>query len=512
MNKTNNQRIAKNTFMLFTRMIVLMLVTLYTSRIILNVLGVIDYGIYNLVAGVVTSLSFLNSSMSSATQRFLSYELGAKNTQKIKMVFSMSVNIHIIIAVLILIISETIGLWVLNNSLKIPSERLVAANWVYQFSILTFIVNIISVPYNAAIITYEKMNVFALISVFEVVLKLIAVFILEAFGYDKLQLYAILIFSVSFIIRIIYGQYTKRNIKDCCYIFTWDKCLFKTLLSYSSWNLWGNIASVGFNSGIDILLNIFFGPMVNAAKGIAYQVNYALSSFLINFQTAMNPQIIKSYAAENYDYMIKLVFTGARLSYYLMLLISLPLILSTPQIVHWWLGKVPDYTIVFCRLIIINTLINSISGTLMTGVQATGKIKLYQSVVGGLLLLIVPISYVFLKFGYPPQTTFYVYIALSITSLFARIAIISPILKIPKVRFTKDLLLPIFFISIGPLTILLLLNNYSENNFNNFIFLNLILFSTTLTIIYFFGLKKEEKEFIASNISSINKKFKLLKK
>ena len=505
-NSSHNKRIAKNTAMLYFRMILIMGVTLYTTRVVLKVLGVEDFGIYNVVGGVVTMLSFLSASMSSATQRFLSFELGKNNLPQVTRVFGMSINIQILIALGVLIIAETLGLWLVQTRLTIPEDRIIAANWVYQFSILTFLVNIISVPYNAAILTYEKMNVFAYISILEVVLKLLAVLMLERFDFDNLKIYAVLIFSVSVIIRILYGLYVRQNIKDCEYTFFWDKNLFRTLLNFAGWNLWGNLASVTYNQGVNVLLNVFFGPVVNAARAIALQVNGALRSFILNFQMAINPQIVKSYASENEDYMHKLIYSGAKFSYFLMLMICIPIILNTHKILSWWLTEVPEYTIIFCRLILVDGIINSLSGPLMTGAQASGRIRLYQGVVGGLLLLILPISYLLLSFGYPPETTLYVSIAIAIIALFVRLLIISPLINLSKSRFLKEVFLPIFIITLLVTCLLLTLERFIVTGILNFIVLNSVLLFASATLIYFIGLKASERIFIRKQLHHITRK------
>lgn len=390
----NNKRIAKNTMLLYFRMILTMLVTLYTSRVVLNTLGVEDFGIYNVVGGVVVMFSFLNSAMSSATQRFLSFELGKNNIKQFTKVFSMSINIHALIAIIILVLAETIGLWFVNTQLVIPTDRMDAANWVYQCSILAFMVTIMSVPYNASIIAHEKMAAFAYISILEVSLKLLIVFMLQWLAFDKLKLYAVLFLLVAVIIRLVYGLYCKYKIEGCRYVWTADKKLFQTLFSYAGWNLWGNMAAVGMDQGVNILLNIFFGPVVNAARGIAYQLSSAVRMFVSNFQMAVNPQIVKRYAVEDITSMHKLIFVSSKASYLLLLFLGLPLAIEANFVLSLWLGDVPEYTVVFVRLVIVIMLIDSLSGSLITAAQATGRIKLYQTLVGGLLLFIVPISYI----------------------------------------------------------------------------------------------------------------------
>ena len=295
---SNNKRIAKNTLLLYFRMILTMLVTLYTSRVVLNTLGVEDFGIFNVVGGIGVMFSVLNSAMSSATQRFLSFELGQNNKEQFTKVFSMSITIHALIALIIFVLAETIGLWFLNTHLVIPADRLVAANWVYQCSVLSFMVTILSVPYNASIIAYERMGAFAYISILEVSLKLLVVFMLQWIMVDKLKLYAVLLLVVALIIRLVYGFYCKLKLEGCNYIWIKDKQLFKTLASYAGWNLWGNLAAVGMDQGVNVLLNIFFGPIVNAARGIAYQAGSAVRLFVSNFQMAVNPQIVKRFASK----------------------------------------------------------------------------------------------------------------------------------------------------------------------------------------------------------------------
>jgi O-antigen/teichoic acid export membrane protein len=313
-----NKRIAKNTVMLYIRMLFSMVVSLYTSRIVLNTLGVEDYGIYNVVGGIITMFSFLNGAMAAGTQRFLTFELGKNDAIQLSRVFSMSMSIHLMIALVVFVLGETLGLWFVNTQLTIPSERMAAANWVYQFSVLSAMVGIWSVPYNASIIAHERMNVYAYVSILEVILRLLIVFLLQWFGFDKLKFYAVLVFSVSLTIRFIYGRYSKLHFSETRFKFYWNKDLFNTLVSYAGWNLWGNLAVVAHDQGVNILLNIFFGPAVNAARGIAYSVKAAVYSFVQNFQVAMNPQIIKSFASGDFKNMHQLIFQGSKFSFFLL--------------------------------------------------------------------------------------------------------------------------------------------------------------------------------------------------
>jgi O-antigen/teichoic acid export membrane protein len=499
----NNKRIAKNTLMLYFRMILTMLVSLYTSRVVLNTLGVEDFGIYNVVGGFVTMFGFLNSAMASATQRFLAFEIGKGDHEQLRNVFSMSINIHFFIVFIILILAETIGLWFVNTQLTIPTGRMGAAQWVYQFSILAMMVNMVSVPYNAMIIAHERMNVFAWVSIAEVSLKLFIVFMLQWFGFDKLKFYAVLTFCVSLIIRFIYGFYCSRQFKESKFRYFWDKSLFKTLISYAGWNLWGNAAFILKGQGVNVLLNIFFGPVVNAARGIAYQVSGAINQFVANFQMAMNPQIIKSYAVNDLKYMHQLIFRGAKYSFFLLFTLSLPILLETEQILRVWLKIVPDYTVIFTRLVIINVLIDCISGPLMTAAQASGKIKLYQSVVGGLLILNLPISYLFLKFGFQPQVTIFVSIGISILALMLRLLILRNLVKLKIENFFYQVILKITIVGIFAVIIPLLFSIFMDISIHRFIIVILTSIISSLSVIFLLGLSNDEKNYFVNGLKKL---------
>lgn len=489
--------------MLYFRMILTMLVSLYTSRVVLNTLGVEDFGIYNVVGGFVTMLGFLNSSMASATQRFLAFEIGRGDREQLRNVFSMSVNIHFFIVFIILILAETVGLWFVNTQLTISAGRMGAAQWVYQFSILTLMVNMVSVPYNAMIIAHERMNVFAWVSIVEVCLKLFIVFMLQWFGFDKLKLYAVLTFCVSLIIRFIYGIYCSKNFKESKFRYFWDKSLFKTLVSYAGWNLWGNAAFILKSQGVNVLLNIFFGPVVNAARGIAYQVRSAINQFVTNFQMAMNPQIIKSYAVNDLKYMHQLIFRGAKYSFFLLFTLSLPILLETEQILRLWLKTVPEYTVIFTRLVIINVLIDCISGPLMTAAQASGKIKLYQSAVGGLLILNLPVSYLFLKVGFQPQVTMYISIGISILALMLRLLILKNLVKLKLENFFYQVVLKITVVSFIAVVIPLLFYILMDTSIHRFIIVVLTAIVSSLNVIFFLGLSSEEKIYFINGLKKL---------
>jgi len=447
-NIVNNQRIAKNTILLYIRMLFTMFISLYTSRAVLQALGVTDYGIYNVVGGIVLLFVFLNNAMTTSTQRYLSYELGKGNFDRLRNVFVTSVNIHILISLIVVILSETIGLWLFDEKMIIPHDRRIAAMWVFQLSILTCVISIMSYPYNAAIIAYEKMSAFAYISVLEALLKLAIVYLLLIGDFDRLIAYAILMALVQLFIRFCYSSYCKRHFPASSYKLYYNNGLFREMLVFAGWNLWGNIASILGNQGINILLNVFFGPTVNAARALAIHAQSAIRQFITNFQLALNPQITKSYAAGQLQDMHQLVFRSSKFSYFLLFIISLPVLIETPFILDLWLKEVPVYTILFLRLAIIGMLLEGTSNPLMTSAAATGNVKVYQSVVGSIYLLVLPISYIVLKLGCTPWSVYIVDIFVTIIAYAARLIIVSRLIRMKLLRFFKCVLFRVFIVTV----------------------------------------------------------------
>jgi len=485
-----------------------MLVSLYTSRMVLNMLGVEDYGTYNVVGGVVSLLGFFNGAMASATQRFLSFDLGRKDYEQLRKTFNATQVVHVCIAVLVLVLAETFGLWFVNNYLNIPEGRMEAARWVYHFSVLSFMVNIIQVPYNALIIAREQMSVYAYVSILEVALKLLVAFMPTWIAYDKLKLYAVLLFGVSVIVAAIYRLYTRRHFEETKYLLVKDSTLYKTLISYSGWNLFGGMAGVAKGQGVSIILNIFFGTVVNAAQGVANQVNGAINSFVTNFQMASNPQIIKSYAADDKAYMTNLVIRTSKFSFYLLFMLTLPVMLEIDYILKIWLKIVPDYTATFTILILINALIDTVSGPLVTSLHATGRIKTYQLTVAIMLILILPITYVLFKLNYPPQYTYFVSISISIFALSMRLFITKK--QIPEFSislFLREIIfrnIPILIISIS---IPLLLKINMDPCFLRLIIVSLMSVICSITTYYFWGLNNNEKKVFRNFIILYYKRF-----
>lgn len=510
MNRTteNNKRIAKNVLLLYFRMMFMMIVSLYTSRVVLNTLGVEDFGIYNVVGGVVAMFGFLNSAMSSSTQRYITFELGRNNSEQLKNVFNTSLSIHTLIAIIIFILAETIGLWFFYHKMTIPADRMEAALWVYQGAIASTIVLIMSVPYNATIIAHEKMSAFAYISVLEVILKLLIVYLLLIVSFDKLKLYAVLMFCIQLIIRCIYGNYCKKHFPETKIQRVKDWKLFREMLGFAGWNLWGYCASIAFSQGINILLNIFFGPIINAARGVAVQVQNAVNQFSFNFQTALNPQITKSYAMGNLSYMHSLIFRSSKLTFLLLLVLSLPIQLEAETILGIWLKNVPDHTANFLRIILCVTIIDATANPLMISASATGKVKFYQSVIGGTLLMILPVSYMVLKFGGNPESVFIVHLTICIIAFTIRLFIIKPMIQLSLGQYFKEVILKCAVVTVISLTLSITVKYFMDDSFGNFLVLCIISVSSVILSAYYLGLNKEEKLFINQKIIGFVNKIK----
>lgn len=494
----NSSRIAKNTFLLYIRMLFNMGVSLYTFRLVLKVLGVEDYGIYNVVGGIVLIFSFLNGTMATATQRFVSIELGRNDLKRLTHVFSTSLLIHGVLACLILLLAESVGLWFLNYELVIPTNRIVAANWVYQCSILSFLVSILSVPYNAMIIAYEKMNVFAYITILEVIFKLLIVVLLMVCSVDKLILYSVLLLFISILIRIISSVYCKRTFVACNFKFKIHREIAIQMSSFAGWNTFGCIALVAREQGINMLLNIFCGPVVNAARGVAYQVNTAVNSFISNFQLAMDPQIVKSYAENNEIYLSKLIYNGTRYSYYLLLFLSLPILIETEPVFKLWLGEIPQYTIIFVRIILITSLVESLSHSVSTAHLATGKIKLLQLIVGFINFLSLPISYILLRNGFLPYWTMLTILLLSMLCFLLRLILYKRVQDFLLKSFLKIVVLNILWVSLIA-SIFPLLLKYYFNNIHFIIILITCILSSFFSIVCI-GLHQKERSILYSKI------------
>lgn len=398
----NTKRIAKNTLMLYGRMLFSMVVSLYTSRVVLNTLGVVDYGIYNVVGGVVGMMSFLNASMSGATSRFMTFELGRANQQRQKDTFSTAMIIHIVIAGFVFVIAETLGLWFVENRLVISSDRMHAARIVYQLSILSMVVGVTQVPYTACITSHEKFNIYALFSIIEVFLRLVIVYVLMIGNYDKLILYSILATGVSVLMMIVNRLYCVRKFEEAHFHWTWKKDVLLPMLNFSGWDLYGNLSVVGRTTGVNMILNMFFGPVLNAASGIATQVQNAVMGIASNMVAASRPQIVKQYAAGHLDSMFSVVTLSIKMSFYLLAVFSVPIILEPDFVLGVWLGTVPTYAPTFCVFTLLFNFFSSMSSLLGAVIHATGKMKRISIINGTLYLSVLPVSYLAFRFEAPP--------------------------------------------------------------------------------------------------------------
>lgn len=504
----NNKRIAKNTLLLYFRMLLMMFVTLFTSRVVLDKLGVTDYGIYNVVGGVVAMLGFLNSSMSNAVQRYLSFEIGKNNEAGVNRIFNVSLFAHVGIAVFVFVVMEIVGVWYLNTHMNIPAERMDAANWVLQCSIFTTLFTIVQVPYNAIIISKEQMGIYAYISILEVVLKLLVVYMLAIGNFDKLKLYSVLIMVVTIGIVMIYRFYCTRKYKEAKFKFIKDWNLLKQIVGFASWNMLGELAWVFTGQGVNIILNSFFGPVVNAARGLAEQVNGAVNRFVANFQTAVNPQLIKNYASDQLGEMKTLLFRSTRFSYYLLLALSLPIILKMDFILHLWLKEVPDYTTGFCQLVLVSSLVSTLSNLLAQVARAYGKIRNYQIIVSIFLFLNFLLSYIVLKFWGSPLSTMFVNIGINAMLLFVRLRLTNRMIQMTYGSFIRNVLLPVIIVTAVALVIPLIIYFMLDNSIISFIIVCLVSFVSVGVSTYALGMNANERLYILAAISKIITKIK----
>lgn len=507
----NTKRIAKNTLMLYGRMLFSMVVSLYTSRVVLNTLGVVDYGIYNVVGGFVAMFSLISSSLSSAVSRFLTYELGRGDKERLKAIFSTSLLIHIALAIIIFVLMETIGVWFLNNKMTIPIERLYAANWVFQGSIISFMLGLLTVPYNASIVAHERMSAFAYIGILDVVLRLFVVLFIaySRWQFDRLVIYALLLVVVGILMQSIYWSYCRRHFEECRFKLSFDKHCWKEMSSFAGWNFVGCTAGLMKDQGVNVLLNLFIGPAINAARGISGNVISAVSGFAGNFMTALNPQITKSYAAGDLNYCHSLVERGSRFSFFILFIIELPIFLEIEYVLELWLGQYPDHTVSFVRLVFILALVDILSYTLINLQAATGKIRNYQLAVGGLLLLNFPLSYLCLYFNYPPESTYIVAICISIGCLILRLIFLRKMAKLSMSSFMKNVCAKVLLVVLTSSILPTIVHYYMPYGWVRLLVVGFISILSSLLVIYYMGCNKEERQFVVSKIRDI--KIKVLR-
>ena len=504
-NTLNNKRIAVNTILLYIRMLFVMAISLYTSRVILQILGADDFGIYNVVGGVVVLFSFLTNAMTSSTQRFLNYNLGLKDVGKVSHIFNISVLTHFTIFLLVLFLSETIGLWFVKTQLNIPVDRENAAMWVYQMSVITTLINIMLIPYRASIIATEKMSIFTYVSVLEVVLRLGAVLILPYLTQDSLVLYSILLMLVTLLTFFIYHIECRMKLSFTKFHFVWDKKQYKEMMSFSVWYLFGGMAMVGVNQGTNILINIFFNVVVNAAVGVANQVRSAVFGFVSSFQTAFNPQIVKLYALEEKDQLLLLIYRSSKFSYYLLFIISFPIVLFCKEVLSIWLVNVPDYAVVITQLVIITYFTEALSAPLWTAIGATGKVQKYQLLVSLIIFLNVPLVYVAFKLGMSPIAAFVINFVVSVFAYLYRLLYIKKYVPYHLGDYLKKVVLPCVIVTVLSFPIPYIFREYAISAISTILLLVLTIVVTGIVILLT-GLDMNEKRFLISKIKKVIKK------
>ena len=510
-NSANNKRIAKNTLLLYVRLMITMAVGLFTSRVILNTLGVSDYGVYNVVAGFVSMFSIFTGSLSTAISRFLTYSLGKGDEKRLQVIFSTSVTIMATMAILVIIIAELFGLWFLNSQLNIPEGRMHAANWVFHLAILTFAINLISIPYNASIIAHERMGAFAYISILEVTLKLAIVYMLYISPFDKLITYSFLFTLVALVIRMVYGVYCSKKFEECHYTFVYDKTLLKDLGNFAGWNFLGSGAALFNTQGVNVVTNIFFGVTTNAARGIANQVQGIAKQFVSNFTTAINPQITKSYAVGDISYMHSLVCRGAKFSYILMLFFFVPFMFETETIMKLWLKIYPAEAPLFLRLSMIGTMFDMLGNSTANAAWATGNIKRYYIIIGGVGSLVFPVSWIAFALGAPAYSSYIIYAVIYIAVMLLKVYIIKDLVSFPPRLFFADVLKPIMLTTIAAFILPgVFYLSVSKSLFRTIIVVFLSLLSVCICS-YIIGLSKSERtkidNAIRSKMRTVTKKY-----
>ena len=492
----NNKRIAKNTMMLYIRMLFSMLVTLYTSRVVLDKLGVSDFGIYNVVGGIATIFTFVNTAMTSSTQRYLIFELGKKKKSKINEVFCLSVMNHFLMVIMVVVLCETIGLWFLDNKLNIPDERMAAATVCFHVSIAVTALMIINTPFNADVIANEKMSFFAYISIVEVVCRLLVVYLISFVNFDRLITYSFLLLFVQFFINICYYMYCRKNFMESRLRFIKDWKLQKEMLSFSSWTLIGHLSNVLGNQGLNFLLNMFFGPTVNAARGIALQCQNAILRFGANFQIAIHPQITKAYAARELERSRNLFYKSINYTFYLLILLSLPVFMEIDFILSIWLKVVPAHTSMIFRYMVIATMIECISSPTICVAEATGKIKRFQLISYSVVITILPVAYIIFKFGGSLETVFALTVLFSIVTFIIRFLLIKRVINTSFSHLLKNVVAKFIAIIIVASFIPLILIYMMDDGWLRFLLVLIAGFFTTIISIWTIGLSTNEKAFV----------------
>lgn len=500
---SNNKQIAKNTFMLYLRMLISLVVGLYTSRVVLQTLGVEDYGIYGVVGGVVSMLGFLNATMSGATSRFLSFELGKGNKQSLQETFSAAFFVHLVIAVIVLFFAETVGLWFLCNKLVIPETRLVAAHWVYQFSIIATLLGIVQTPYTACIMSHEKMNVYAYFELVNVTLKLLIVYLLVISSWDKLIIYSLLVLLVSIFMQSLYRHYCRKYFSESYIVFQVKKSKMLPLLSFSGWDLYGNMAYTCKQQGISFLINIFFGVAYNAASGVAATLQGVVSGLAFNITTAFRPAIIKEFSAGNKTRAANLIYLGAKFTGLLMIILALPIIFELELIMQLWLKEVPDYAVLFCQLLLVNSCVHIVGHTLSIGIHATGNIKMTSFLVGTNEILLIPVLWLFYHESFPVHTAYLLTIVQNaITVVIRGVILQKQFCEFQLITYLKKVILSLAFIFFVSYSYLFFWTSQIDDFFYRLVFGSIIDFLLVLVLSYSVLLNVQEKHSVVAWIKN----------
>ena len=497
---SNNRRIAKNAIFLYFRTFITMCITLFTSRVVLNSLGIADYGLYNVVGGVVAMFSVLTGSLSAAISRFTTYELGKKDQQRLRKVFCTSINIQLVLIVTILLLVETVGLWFLNYKMNVAADRMIAANWVFQFSIITFCLNLFTVPYNASIIAHERMSAFAYISIADATLRFLIALLINVSPIDRLVFYSFMLMLCGTIIQMVYAQYCRTHFDECKYKLFFDKALFKEMFGFAGWNFIGASSDVLRDQGGNIIINLFYGTTINAARAIAMQISGAITTFVNNFLTAVRPQITKSYAVGDYQYMMELIYRSSKFCGFILLLFALPVYITTPYILEIWLGIVPAHTVSFVRIILIYVMNETMSGPMITAMLATGNIRKYQLIVGGSQLLNLPLGYVCLACGCAAESVFIVAVVVSCVGMFLRVYMLRSMINLSFRQFYLQIYFRVILVIITSAVIPSLITQIITIDFPMFIMLCFLSIASSATSIYLLGCTTEERNIVKQMI------------
>lgn len=500
------ERLVKNTLLLYIRMLFTMGLGLYTSRVVLKNLGIEDFGIYNVVGGTVALLSTVTGSLSTAIMRFITFVLGTGDEKKLNNVFSTSVSIQFVFAFFSIIAIESLGIWFLNNKMSIPVEKLQSAEWVLHFSAVTFAINLISIPYNASIVAHERMSAFAYISIFEALVKVGIALSLFLFSEKRIVYYAMLMALLSVVVRFVYGIYCRTHFAECKYKLLFDKKIVVEMFSFAGWNMIGASSAVLRDQGGNVIMNIFCGPTVNAARGIAIQVNQAVMQFVNNFMTALNPQITKAYAGKDYEYMMSLIFQGAKLSFFILMIVAFPIILNCEYILGLWLHETPSYTVLFVRLILFFAMSESISNPLITAMLATGRIKKYQIVVGGLQMMNLPISYLLLRSSGRPEIVFCIAIVVSQCCLFARLCLLKKMIRLDVCEYLKTVYFKVILVAVVSFIVPFILCLRIDDSTIKFVLTTIVSISVSFSTVLVIGCTAQERKKIVGALKKIKGK------